>query len=518
MPEVGRRRCRSWTRRTMTGQHETTTEQHGTATVGPLPTPTPTDARVPWALTRLAWVLWVASLGVLAARLTTDASWGLPGVVIVDGLTAVMWATVTFFSGIVHSYARRYLAGSRHRDRFFGRVFGFTLTVIVLVAADSLLVFWGAWVAMGLVMADLIGHVEGWPQARAAAGLARRYFLAGSAALAVALGALWWASGATAISAVPSAIGDAPSEVVLVAAGALVLAAMIQSALLPFHTWLLSSMTAPTPASALMHAGFVNAGGVLLVRFAPVVTVDAGVLLTIVLVGAASAILGKLLKTVQTDAKGKLGCSTVGQMGFMIMQAGLGFFGAAVTHLILHGFYKAYQFLSAGSEVEHASPAATTTARSVTPLGVAVTVGTAVAGGVIFAALTGKVSGLDTGLLLTLLVVLTGLHAARELVVDASLPTAVRYGAVPLVTIPAIAVYAGVYNVISGLLTGLPAVGAPAELTAVHGLVAVAFLAAYVAVETGAYRHSRRLYVALLNATQPAPETQVTTTEEYNEY
>ncbi len=517
-PEDRSSRCRSRTERTMTGHHEPTTEQQDTTTVGSLPTPTPTDARVPRALTRLAWLLWVASLGVLAARFAADASWGVPGLVVIDGLTTVMWATVTFFGGIVHSYARRYLAGTRRRDRFFGRVFGFTLTVMILVAADSFLVFWGAWVAMGLVMADLIGHVEGWPQARAAAGLARRYFLAGGAALAVALGVLRWATGATAVSAVPSALGSAPSAAVLVAAGALLLAAMIQSALLPFHAWLLSSMTAPTPASALMHAGFVNAGGILLVRFAPVVSVDASVLLAIVLVGATSAILGKLLKTVRTDAKGKLGCSTVGQMGFMIMQAGLGFFGAAVTHLILHGFYKAYQFLGAGGEIEHASPAATTTARSVTPLGVAVTAGTALAGGAVFATLTGKVSGVDTGLLLTLLVVLTGLHAAREVVVDASLPAAVRYGVVPLVTIPAIAVYAGVYNVISGLLTGLPAVGDPAELTAVHGLVAVAFLVAYGAVETGAYRHSQRLYVALLNATQPAPETQVTATEEYNEY
>jgi NAD(P)H-quinone oxidoreductase subunit 5 len=103
----------------------------------------------------------VASLGVLAARFAAGASWGVPGLVVIDGLTTVMWATVTFFGGIVHSYARRYLAGTRRRDRFFGRVFGFTLTVMILVAADSFLVFWGAWVAMGLVMANLIGHVEG---------------------------------------------------------------------------------------------------------------------------------------------------------------------------------------------------------------------------------------------------------------------------------------------------------------------------------------------------------------------
>ncbi|WP_188786522.1 proton-conducting transporter membrane subunit [Halobellus salinus] len=503
---------------TTTDQHGTTTDQHGTTTVGQLPAPTPTDSRVPSVLTRLAWLLWVASLGVVVARFVTDTSWGVTGVVVIDGMTAVMWAAVTFFSGIVHSYSRRYLAGSRHIDRFFKRVFAFTLAVMVLVAADSFLLFLAAWIAMGRVMANLIGHVEGWPQAQAAAGRARRYFLAGGAAVAVALGALWWTTGAAAISAVPAAVPTAPPAAVLVAAVALLLAAVIQSALVPFHTWLLSSMTAPTPASALMHAGFVNAGGVLLIRFAPVVAADAGVMLTAVVVGAASAMLGKLLKTVQTDVKGELGCSTVGQMSFMIVQAGLGYFAAAVTHLILHGFYKAYQFLSAGDDVDHESPTATAESGATTPFGVVVTAGTALAGGVTFAALTGKGTALDTGLLLTLLVTLTTLHAAREVVADSALPPGVRYGAVPVVAIPAIAVYAGVYNAVSGLLAEVPGVGEPVALTPVHGVVAVAFVVAYVAVETRVYTRSRRLYVTLLNATQPAPETQLTTTEEYNEY
>ncbi|MFB6307879.1 MAG: proton-conducting transporter membrane subunit, partial [Haloarculaceae archaeon] len=289
-------------------------------------------------------------------------------------------------------------------------------------------------------------------------------------------------------------------------------------ALLPFHTWLLSSMTAPTPASALMHAGFVNAGGVLLVRFAPVVTVDPGVMLLIVLVGATSALGGKLLKTVQTDIKGKLGCSTVGQMGFMIMQAGLGFFGAAITHLILHGFYKAYQFLSSGSRVDHEHPTATTATGSAGLAGIAVIAVTALVGGGLFATLTGKGAQLGSGLLLTLVVVLTVLHAAREIVTQTALPATVRYGAVPAVALPAIAVYAGIYGVIEGLLAGLPAVGYSAKLTPVHALVGVAFLVAYVAIESGLYQRSHRLYVALLNAGQPAPDTLLTTTEEYNEY
>jgi len=429
-----------------------------------------------------------------------------------------MWVAVTFFSGVVHSYSRRYMAGNRTIDRFFVRVFAFTLAVMVLVAADSVVLFGAAWLAMGLAMAGLIGHVDGWPQAQAAASLARRSFLASSALLALAFAILWYETGATTVSGVASSVDTASTTAVLVAAGVLVLAAMVQSALVPFHTWLLSSMTAPTPASALMHAGFVNAGGVLLVRFAPVVTVDAGVMLAIVVVGATSALAGKLLKTVQIDIKGKLGCSTVGQMGFMIMQAGLGFFGAAITHLVLHGFYKAYQFLASGSQVDRRSPTTTTPTGSPGVLGVVAVAVTALAGGLLFATLTGKGLASDGGFVLTLLVVLMVLQGARMAVADASLPPTLRYGAVPLVALPAIALYAVVYRGIEGLLAGLPAVGQPAELSFVHALVAVAFVLAYLAIESGVYQRSQRLYVGLVNATQPASETLLTSVEDYNEY
>jgi len=495
----------------MSGQSQATT-------VGELPSPEGDSALVPATLTLAVWGLWILSLGTLVAFLRAGQGWDLAGIVAVDGLTVVMWATVTLFSGIVHSYSRRYMAGSRTIDGFFARVFAFTLVVMVLVAADGLVLFGAAWLAMGLVMAGLIGTNDGWAQAQAAASLARRYFLASTGFLAVGTAILWWHTGATTVSGIGAAVGSASSPIVLFAAGALVLAAMIQSALVPFQGWLLSSMTAPTPASALMHAGFVNAGGVLLVRFAPVIAVDPTVLLGVVLIGATSALLGKLLKTVQPDIKGKLGCSTVGQMGFMIMQAGLGFFAAAITHLVLHGFYKAYQFLTAGSRVDHESPAGTKPAGSAGPLGVTVIVLTALAGGVLFAALTGKGTKLNSGLLLTMLVVLTVMHAAREVVTQAGVPATIRYGAVPAIALPALAVYAAVLRAIEGLLAGLPAVGQPAELTAIHGLVAAAFLLTYLAIETGVYQRSTRLYVGLLNATQPDAETLLTATEEYNEY
>jgi len=500
--------------------------QDSWTTIGALPEMEKSTSTVPATLTRLVWLLWVLALGVLAVWSLADISWKSFGAVAVDGFTLLMWVIVTFFSGIVHSYSRRYMAGDREVDRFFAGVFAFTLSVMVLVAANHLALFVAVWLAMGLVMANLIGHVRNWQQARAAAGLARRYFLASGTLVAVAVVALWSATGATTVSGVTSAVETLPAATWLVAAGALLLAAMIQSALIPFHTWLLSSMTAPTPASALMHAGFVNAGAVLLVRFAPVVSADARFMLLVLVVGAISALAGKLLKSVRPDVKGQLGCSTVGQMGFMIMQAGLGFFGAAVTHLILHGFYKAYQFLSAGARVERTSPpgvegmaAASGKSRTLrSPVDPAVTVVTALLGGALFALLTGKGTSPDSGLLLALLVVLTTFHATRTTLRNASLPPAARYGAVPLLFLPAIALYGVAYTTVVGLMSGLPVVTAPAQLTAAHGVVATAFVAAYVAIEAGLYRHSKRLYATFLNATWSPSGTVLTSTEEYDDY
>ncbi|WP_181687156.1 proton-conducting transporter transmembrane domain-containing protein [Halorhabdus salina] len=487
------------------------------ATVGSLPDTTATRSIVPAALTWLMWSLFTASVGTLVARLGTSDVWRVTEVVAIDGLTVLLWVVVTFFSGIVHSYSRRYMAGSAHERRFFVAVFGFTAVVLGLVAADHVLAFGVLWLLMGLVMAELVGLVDGWKQARAAARVARRYFLASSGLLGLALGALWWATGATTISGITAAADGLGGSVWLLAAGALVLAAMIQSALVPFHTWLLASMTAPTPASALMHAGFVNAGGILLTRFAPVLTVDPAVMFSIVLAGAASALLGKLLKSVQADIKGKLACSTVGQMGFMIMQAGLGFFGAAITHLILHGFYKAHHFLSAGEEIERTTPGDEST-HSPGIVGIAVTLATGLAGGALFAILTGKGRHLDSGLVLVLIVVVTTLQATRSVVGNSSLSALFRYGAIPIVFLPAIAVYALVYTAVSEMLSDLSVVAAPTELTVVHLIVAVGFVGAYLAVETGVYERSRRLYVALLNASHPPASTVLTAREDYNEY
>jgi len=479
-------------------------------------TTTPSRSAVPRASTLAVWTLFLLSLGTLALSIRTGAEWAVEGVIRIDGLTALMWVVVTFFSGIVHSYSRRYMAGNARIERFFALVFGFTLVVMTVTAADHVALFAAAWLAMGLAMASLIGHERDWAQARAAAGVARRHFLVSTGLLVVGLAVLVWSTGATSITGILGNLGDVSATAALAAGGAIFLAAIVQSALFPFQTWLLSSMTAPTPASALMHAGFVNAGGVLLTRFAPLFANELVAMSAIVAVGAVSALLGQALLLVQTDVKSELGASTLAQMGFMILQCGLGFFAAAITHLILHGFYKAYLFLSSGATVEQNAPGGHHH-DSPDALGVGVGLLTALGGGVLFALLTGKGTELNSGLVLTLVVVLTTLHATRDVLRRSTLPATVRLVGTPLVVLAAIGTYAATFNAITTLLADVPMTTAPTELTVVHYGVVAAFAIAYVATSLGWHRHSRRLYVALVNLSQPDPDTLLTTKEDYND-
>ncbi|GAB3416566.1 NADH dehydrogenase [Haloparvum alkalitolerans] len=462
------------------------------------------------------WALFLLCSGVLALAVTSGGRWTVGGVLVVDGLTAIMWVVVTFFSGIVHSYSRRYMAGDRHLDGFYARIFAFTLAVMTMTAADHVALFAVMWLAMGLCMASLIGHVRGWKQAQAAAGTARRYFLASSGLLGAGLVALTWATGSTSIAGILGQVGTVPRPVALGAVGCLFLAAIIQSALFPFHTWLLSSMTAPTPASALMHAGFVNAGGILLTRFAPLLADEPAVMSLLVVVGAFSALLGQALLLVQTDIKRELGASTIAQMGFMILQCGLGFFAAAITHLILHGFYKAYLFLSSGAAVEQTAPEGHHRAGTSLP-SVAVSLLTAVGGGVLFALLTGKGTELNSGLFLTFVVVVTTMHATRDILRRTALPPSLRLVSVPLVVLTAIGTYAVLFDAISAVIASTPMAQAPTDLTAVHLGVAAAFVASYLATELGWHRSNKRLYVALLNVSQPSPDTLLTSKEDYDD-
>lgn len=475
-----------------------------------------TSSRLPSISTTIVWCLALGSLGVLVAYMLQPGPWRWADLVAIDGLTALTWCGVTLLSGIVHSYSRRYLDGDRGIERFFGCALAFTAAVMLLVAADHLVLFNIAWLLMGLTMAELIGHVRGWRQARQARSIARRTFVGSSALLALAFGVIWSNTGAVSIGEIGRIAGDLGQASGLLVTASLLGAALIQSALIPFHGWLLSSMTAPTPASALMHAGFVNAGGLLFARFYPLFAGEAIAASAVVALGALSAIGGKLLKSVRPDVKSQLGCSTVGQMGFMVMQAGLGFVAAAVTHLILHGFYKAYLFLSSGERVEQTVPfeedsAATGTVPRVTAVLLAAV------GGALFLWLTGKPFGLNGGALLALLVALAMYRATREMAGRIELAGLLRYAVAPAIFLAAIGTYAGIYLGVAGLMNFEPIEIGVGELSTGYGLLVVLFAATYLLVETESYKFSDRLYVKLLNSSTPDRKTLLTSKEDYRD-
>ncbi len=433
----------------------------------------------------------------------------------IDGLTRVVWPYAALITGLVLRFSSRYMAGNHRMGYFFLRCFLFLLVVMGLSGTDHLLVFWCCWALMGVIMAGLISHKIDWPQARAAGRFALRYFVVGSLFLGIGAATLYLMTETLVISNALDQTYTLPEWAVGLVFACFLLAAIIQSALFPVQDWLMSSMTAPTPASALMHAGFVNAGGIFLTTFAELFANRPGFMLLLVGVGALSAFLGKTWKSVQTAVKRQLGCSTVAQMGFMIMQCGLGFFSAAITHLMLHGFYKGYLFLNVGNTIEQSARSDKKTP-SFSPAILLESLGTAVLCAAVFLTMTGKGQAFDSGIVLAFVVVFAVVHGSREFVNRLNQGGAVRFVLFPLVALISTALYSGVYVGITALMSDVPLVESAMPFNWIHGLVMGVFLGAYLVIETGFHERFPRLYVYVLNASQPNPETVVSSREEYH--
>lgn len=416
------------------------------------------------------------------------------GPVRLDGLTLFLGAAVTLVSAVVHLFSTRFMAGEARYEAFFLRLSGLTAVVLLLLAAEWLVLFAALWLAMGWLLADLIGHVRGWRQAEAAAGLARAWFLRGTAALVAGFVVLGMATGSASVSGVAAGAAGAPAGFVALGCALLALAAAIQSGLFPFHRWLFSSMTAPTPVSAFMHAGLVNAGGILVARFAPAFEVSPVVLGLVFLMGAASAAFGALAALVQTDVKRGLAASTTAQMGFMLLQCGLGLHAAAMAHLVLHGLYKASLFLGAGSGLA----AATRPAATDRPDGdrIAAALAAAVAAGAGFALASGKLDD-GAGALLVLFAAAAAAQAALSLRGRALVAGPVVLGLAGLL-------YGGIVRGIEALLSGTPGLAAAQPLGTLHIAVALGFAALWFAIQAGLHRRLPGLYVRLVALSQPA--------------
>ncbi|WP_374652119.1 proton-conducting transporter membrane subunit [Rhizorhabdus sp.] len=267
-----------------------------------------------------------------------------------DGLTAAMGALVLLVAASIVTYSRRHMRAS-DASRYFGNMVGLLSATTAFLTTNHVLIFAAGWIASGVFLARLIGHVQGWSSARRSARLAADCFMATDAALVLGLGLLSWRFGTASIAEIVARVSQMPSFSAELAAALLAVAALARCAIPPLSRWLLASMTAPTPVSALMHAGMVNAGGFLLLRFAPLLEAAPFVRLSLVGIGAIGALYGIGVMIVRPDIKRSLAGSTVSQMSFMILTCGLGAYAAALWHIVAHGMFKAWLFLGTGMTI-----------------------------------------------------------------------------------------------------------------------------------------------------------------------
>tara|TARA_R110002020_G_scaffold456466_2_gene672949 strand:- start:4263 stop:5807 length:1545 start_codon:yes stop_codon:yes gene_type:complete len=270
-------------------------------------------------------------------------------VVRLDAVSVTMALLVSFVGWVVIRYSRRYLDGEAREGRFHGLVLATIAVVVVLGQAASLPVLVACFLVTGLLLRQLLLFYPDRSEAQRAAAKFIRVWGAGDIALILAAVLLWLSFGTVNIATLNTA-GELP-PLARVAVGLLVLTAALKTATLPVHGWLTEVMEAPTPVSALLHAGIVNSGGVLLITLAGLVQQDASVMAALVILGGITALFGALVMLTQSAVKTALAWSTVSQMGFMLLQCGLGLWALALLHIVAHSLYKAHAFLSSGDAV-----------------------------------------------------------------------------------------------------------------------------------------------------------------------
>jgi NAD(P)H-quinone oxidoreductase subunit 5 len=270
-----------------------------------------------------------------------------------DTAGAVVAVLVGFIGWVIVRYSHRYLHGEANERRYL-RLLALTLAAVALVlAADHLLLLAAAWIATSLTLHRLLRFYVERPAARLAA---HKKFLAARAADAALLGAVALLGTAYGTLSLDAMLALAATQGVppLAQAGLalLVVTALLKCAQLPLHGWLIQVMEAPTPVSALLHAGVVNLGGFVLIRFAPLLADAPVALVLLAAVATATVVVATLVMGTRISIKVALAWSTVAQMGFMLLQVALGLPAMALLHLVAHSLYKAHAFLAAGGVVQ----------------------------------------------------------------------------------------------------------------------------------------------------------------------
>jgi NAD(P)H-quinone oxidoreductase subunit 5 len=270
-----------------------------------------------------------------------------------DLVSATMAVLVAFIGWVVMRYSRSYLDGEEREGRFHGVMLATLAAVLVFVQSGSLTVLILSSLCIGLGLRRLLLFYPSRPEARRAATKFAWVWHGGDVALIVATLLILAGMGTDDLGAIPALATASESAILVNAAVALiVLAAMLKTAAFPLHGWLTEVMEAPTPVSALLHAGIINSGGVLLIMASGLVQLSPGSMAALVMVGGFTALFGAAVMLTQSAVKTALAWSTVSQMGFMLLQCGLGLWALALLHIVAHSLYKAHAFLSSGGAVK----------------------------------------------------------------------------------------------------------------------------------------------------------------------
>ncbi|MEV6983828.1 NADH-quinone oxidoreductase subunit L [Sphaerisporangium sp. NPDC051017] len=276
---------------------------------------------------------------------------------LLDPLSISFVLLITGVGSLIHIYSIGYMAHDPGRRRFFAYLNLFVAAMLLLVLADNYLGLYIGWEGVGLASYLLIGFWQHKPTAAAAAKKAFIVNRVGDMGLALGIFVIFTTFGTIAFNQVLPAAQSGASQGTLTLIGlALLLGACGKSAQLPLQSWLLDAMEGPTPVSALIHAAtMVTAGVYLVVRSGPIFEAASTAQLVVTIVGVATLLAGAIIGTAKDDIKKALAGSTMSQIGYMMLAAGLGPVGYAfaIAHLIAHGFFKASMFLGAGS-VMHA--------------------------------------------------------------------------------------------------------------------------------------------------------------------
>ncbi len=308
----------------------------------------------------------VSSQGPVTVRFydpASVASFIIPIGFYVDRLSAVMMTLITGVSTIIYCYSTGYMYQDRHARRYLTLICLTDFVLICMVSSGNLMMLFLFWQLLSYLLyllahnhvhaATLAGAFKTFTLLR----IADTAFLAGIVLAYQLYGTLEFQELFARAAATPMTLSILPGMDINATTAVTLLffiGAMGKSAQFPLHLWLPGSLFAPTPVHALLHAGIINAGGFLINRLAPLFGMSSATLHLAFIIGTLTATLGATMMLAQTDIKKTLGFSTIGQMGYMIMECGLGAFSLAVFHLIAHGLFKATVFLNCGNVIHKA--------------------------------------------------------------------------------------------------------------------------------------------------------------------